>query len=946
MAFVHQAIYGDKSGSYALLKTSLPDTELAKRICNVTDLLDRPTNGILTQPVFRAFSFNEFYLFMKSFPDSDPGIRRGRVLSHTLIVEQRDLIHLKNLEKLFSYFISEPDKNPDLQPLEIEGLNSALVRDIEPISREAAAINGLLNHAEFKNTLIWVGEKDYLSFIAQIWPQLNGNFRTDIKFGIGFYPQKVDIQKINILYIPEEYANKWHRGSYCIIKNTDSGMLESMASSFIAGDEDNSKPLHNLIDAFGITLNEIEDLVYLEKVVDIYKNLSLDTDFNRLIVLCDLVSKYSQHQDVAKSEKERLLKLVKKQIERATAKHIIALKNVNWTGFSNVAELLSEQLYSWMITNLFSCKEKEVVTEIIVNGFDPKNKAKWWRNSILKGLNTALENWKPEYAYFVWNWFATDHTLVNTLGNLIPATAQIEADFASHWIKPKPELARKIQEIALKRKWFTIHGLSVLQLHNPEEAILRQLEIDSDSEHYLALQRMSEHLKDEEFIGITLRLNETRLIKISGKKISHSRSLLDNLDIDDIVWQKIWIESLDDNSDPWIGISSPYQTLTSILDSLIDGKKVHEELLIRLAQTSLSDLSSYPKRKEVWQYLQQEAKLNFVSQTVKGLLEKAEKDFSCLLNLESELLHEIRKQALSGVLLASDKYSGMLKVKIINSFDLGEKACISFIQKNTTTFSFYESEALGELIDNKKWKEAAKSIKDIKWKNNYLEPAWNICGHLIPRPWWEWKLPSPNPATSTSIPIENKKTTILFLTASPKDQAQLNLSKEIREIEDGFEAAKFRDHFELKTRVGAKFTTFKKAILDERPEIIHFSGHGHKDGIVFEYDDGKTNFIEKEVVNQIFSLLKDEVKCVVLNACYSEEQAKSISEYNIYVVGMSDAIDDDIAIAFSIGFYQSLGAGRDYKFSFEWALSDVQAKAKKIDQKNIPHLWLNGKIIS
>ena len=104
MTKVHQAIYGDKNGAYALLKTSLTDIELAKRICNATDLLDRPSSGYLAQSVFRGFALNDIYIFIKSFPDDDPSVRKGRVLSHVLIVEKNGLNEINDLEELYSYF--------------------------------------------------------------------------------------------------------------------------------------------------------------------------------------------------------------------------------------------------------------------------------------------------------------------------------------------------------------------------------------------------------------------------------------------------------------------------------------------------------------------------------------------------------------------------------------------------------------------------------------------------------------------------------------------------------------------------------------------------------------------------------------------------------------------------------------------------------------------------
>ncbi len=189
MMIVHQAIYGDKSGSYALLKTSLANTELAKRICNVTDLLDRPSNGYLTQPVFRGFAVNDSYIFIKSFPDNDPSVRKGRVLSHTLIVDQNNLNALNDLNDLFSHFLSDPDKDPELKPIVLDG-NLAPTQIADRTSREAAAINGLLYHSSYNNTLVWIGEEGYLSLIKQIWGQIEGKDLMKIYESLTANPRK------------------------------------------------------------------------------------------------------------------------------------------------------------------------------------------------------------------------------------------------------------------------------------------------------------------------------------------------------------------------------------------------------------------------------------------------------------------------------------------------------------------------------------------------------------------------------------------------------------------------------------------------------------------------------------------------------------------------------------------------------------------------------------
>ncbi|MDJ0633160.1 MAG: hypothetical protein QNJ34_08225 [Xenococcaceae cyanobacterium MO_188.B29] len=59
-----------------------------------------------------------------------------------------------------------------------------------------------------------------------------------------------------------------------------------------------------------------------------------------------------------------------------------------------------------------------------------------------------------------------------------------------------------------------------------------------------------------------------------------------------------------------------------------------------------------------------------------------------------------------------------------------------------------------------------------------------------------------------------------------------------------------------------------------------------------------------------------QIKCVLLNACYSEVQAQAIVKQVDYVIGMKDTIYDKAAIAFSIGFYDGLGYGRNIEKAF------------------------------
>jgi hypothetical protein len=105
--------------------------------------------------------------------------------------------------------------------------------------------------------------------------------------------------------------------------------------------------------------------------------------------------------------------------------------------------------------------------------------------------------------------------------------------------------------------------------------------------------------------------------------------------------------------------------------------------------------------------------------------------------------------------------------------------------------------------------------------------------------------------------------------------------------------------------------------MEEAPTHVHFSGHGEPEGIVLRDELGNHRVVSGEALAALFRLCGDAVRCVVLNACFSEPQARSIRQYVPYVVGSTDRIEDAAALSFSSGFYLAVAAGKDVPFAFE-----------------------------
>jgi hypothetical protein len=177
---------------------------------------------------------------------------------------------------------------------------------------------------------------------------------------------------------------------------------------------------------------------------------------------------------------------------------------------------------------------------------------------------------------------------------------------------------------------------------------------------------------------------------------------------------------------------------------------------------------------------------------------------------------------------------------------------------------------------------------------------------------------------------------ILFLAADPTDASRLRLGEEFREIQGRLKLAKFRERFRLELpQLSVRPADISQALLDVQPQIVHFSGHGTSTGaLCFENQLGQTQLVEPDALAALFEQFAHQVSCVLLNACYSEAQAKSIAEHINYVVGMSQSVGDRAAIAFAVGFYQALGAGRTIEEAFK--LGCIQIRLQGIPEHLTP----------
>lgn len=183
-------------------------------------------------------------------------------------------------------------------------------------------------------------------------------------------------------------------------------------------------------------------------------------------------------------------------------------------------------------------------------------------------------------------------------------------------------------------------------------------------------------------------------------------------------------------------------------------------------------------------------------------------------------------------------------------------------------------------------------------------------------------------------------TKILMLTATPAETNRIGLDKEHSRISEKLQNK--TKEFSLFRKRAINKTELKERTEEIKPHILHFSGHGDQavegqqlGGIALQNEDKNgVELLSAKKLDGLFEYFQEEMQLelVILNCCYSAEQALAIAKYVPFVIGTTKAIDDQQAISFSTGFYYKYATTKQLIKAFKSGRAEaILAGAAKID---------------
>jgi hypothetical protein len=169
-----------------------------------------------------------------------------------------------------------------------------------------------------------------------------------------------------------------------------------------------------------------------------------------------------------------------------------------------------------------------------------------------------------------------------------------------------------------------------------------------------------------------------------------------------------------------------------------------------------------------------------------------------------------------------------------------------------------------------------------------------------------------------------QKIRILFLSSNPWTTSRILVDEESREIFEKIHEGPYRDRFELHNHAAIRPFDLQKLLLKYRPHIVHFSGHGSKGHkLILGGTHGRGKTVDQQGLSDVFALYNKHVRLVLLNACFTKAQARSISEVVNYSIGTGSGIGDKVGVAFAGAFYRALAFGKCVRDAFESARAEL-----------------------
>lgn len=737
---VHQAIYGEQNRGHSLLARSTGNEALFSELVGLTDLPGTSGTSTDWEPYISCFAVKEHLILSKTFPDLTSS-RPGMVLTHVLAIDLYQAAQLLDLQPLLALFPSFPERKNSLSTIELE------VRDDSDVNLQDTShstvpgltklMDVLIRKRDWNRPVVWIGQDGFTEVVKSLWRTLWPEARKRLSFRLSFGPQDVEGQQdLTLVVTPTSMEYRW--GGYVTVRSTDVHKPTTLAEAFLLGRPEGDA-LRDLLANLSGRLFWITDLIKLEKCYELIRLMSASTSADEVRLLTRLLGELSPNPGTGNTIKSAALNKLVELTEKGTASDVKSLRNFSTLPFSDGDRLITGAIQAWVKSKFQSALKNTAQDDAALIALAFSSPESTWSNAIRDTTNEVLAHWGKGIGQRVWWWWHEAPSLVTTFANHLPNRHSVETELVDKCPHQLPiTVGERVVKLAEEKGWYVLHAVALSAYCDPETVFARQLRIDRDTKYVDGLRALSERLPPESVINAALNTSDKRLIYLAGEACARQPTLLVALNVDEPTWRAVWLNSIKISNNTWAGIDNPKHSVEGLLDIVLRGEKIDDELLLHIAPSAYGDLTNYPRRREIWAKLTPEVATAFLHTTANGWLQNFISDSAFDMAVEKPLEDHVLDPSILEKYLAPQKPGAVsLGLKVFERFPaLPQHRFEHWLRSITNVVhqvDVADSMLLGKLVNSKRWRGVASMLFKLvlHYNRNDLVPALIECEHLL-----------------------------------------------------------------------------------------------------------------------------------------------------------------------------------------------------------------------
>jgi hypothetical protein len=731
---IHQALCGELNKSWELLSTTLPDLALAKRIAFQADLQDSPPSGIVWLPAIRGFSFDKYFLVVKTYPDNSPEVRKGRVFSHVLIINKSDLFKINDLRLLFQHFEQSVNKSLPLTPIFLTSVNDDKIQ-LSPIlqSRFNTVIKSFVNFIHANLPMVWIGQTDFEQAVAKLWQMLNSEQRENFNFGINFNPSEVAKDKLTFIVTPDNLENRFINKGFLLISKQDVTELVDFSDHFIAGHEESVDRITKFMTAIGASSPPLTEVAAISKGLATYESIETEKDLKRLNTLASIIAKYSPKPDKGATVKNKVLKRIVQLLESANEDDLFLLRNFRIESFKDSLKKLTSTCAVWCDQYIFSKEQNER------HDYTPfalkvlKLDDNLWLHQVIKGgLSSLLSgNLDLEEAGLFWIWLKNDIAILDELKQYVSSSSKSESNLIETLPEIDERLIPHIEAFALDRQWFAFYAKLLLLHMDYSNALNAWLNANTNENNVEGLDIIFNEADKNKFVELSIENGDIRLLNLAGHSCHANPSLLAKIDVQKPNWLEIWLISIRQGNSLADGLSDSAKTINEVLDLVVEGKGPNSDLLQHIGNSEFGNVLNYRQRALLWSRIPNRPKISFLEKTADAFLNLLSKNSSQSIPTDTELANYIFSTGIPKYLI-SKKNNINLAWSVFYAYpNLPESLLRDYILSYQGELDRVNATQLGDFVLQKRYISTAQLIYDLCDNHKKYRKALTQCYSLL-----------------------------------------------------------------------------------------------------------------------------------------------------------------------------------------------------------------------